>query len=68
MNKPNAAQLEFIASTSETRGEWGAWAIVFGLLFEIGIALAVTFGFDNKLVEHWSTVFATAFNSGRCIL
>jgi len=34
------------------------------LVFEIGIALAVTLGYENKLVEHWSTVFATALIAG----
>jgi hypothetical protein len=64
MSNNSPDQLELAASKYEGRGVWGARAIIGGLLFEVGIALAVTFGFDNKYVEHWSTVGATLLIAG----
>lgn len=64
MSDPNRINLESVVSTSETREEWGAWAIVVGLIFEVVVALAVTLGFENKFVEHWSAVFATSLIAG----
>lgn len=59
MSKTSDGQLEIAIADNEARAALGAWAIVAGLLFEVVLAIAVTLGFDDKIVEGWSTVAAT---------
>jgi hypothetical protein len=57
MNKTDD-QLKSAIAVNESRAEWGAWAIVVGLVLEIVLALSVSFGFEKKWVENWGAVLA----------
>jgi len=50
-------QLRRVISASEFRSELGAWAIVIGLILEIGLALA--FPEKKSFIENWGPVGAT---------
>jgi hypothetical protein len=45
-------------SINESRAEWGAWAIVVGLVLEVIIALTVSFDIDKKWIDNWGAVIA----------
>jgi len=51
-------QLRGEISINEARAEWGAWAIVVGLVFEVVIALTVSFDIDKKWIDNWGAVIA----------
>jgi hypothetical protein len=51
-------QLKSEIQSSETRGEWGAWAVVAGLALEIVLATANSFEYRNHAVENWGAVVA----------
>src|SRR5437868_5824766 len=51
-------QIKSEIEDNESRAEWGAWAVVAGLVIEIVLALSVSLGMDKKWLENWGTVFA----------
>ena len=57
MNKSDD-QLRSEIAANESSAEWGAWAVVFGLILEIVLATANSLGYGNKGVENWGAVVA----------
>jgi hypothetical protein len=51
-------QLRSEIEANETRGEWGAWAVVAGLVLEIILASAISLGIEKKEIENWGAVIA----------
>jgi hypothetical protein len=51
-------QIKSEIEDNESRAEWGAWAVVAGLVIEIVLALGVSLGMDKKGLENWGTVIA----------
>jgi len=51
-------QLRSEIGASETRGEWGAWAVIVGLVLEVALATANSSGYGDKNVENWGAVLA----------
>jgi hypothetical protein len=52
-------QLRAEVSTNETRAEWGAWAVVLGLLLEV--IFSALFPVGKTWVEHWGAIVADSF-------
>ena len=51
-------QIKSEIEDNESRAEWGAWAIVVGLVIEIVLAVGVSLGIDKKGLENWGAVVA----------
>jgi hypothetical protein len=51
-------QLRSEIEANESRGEWGAWAVVAGLVIEIVLAAAKSLGYEHPGVENWGSVAA----------
>lgn len=56
MNEKTNAELREEISHNETRSEFGAWAIVVGLVIEV--ILAIAFRSDKSFIENWAPVLA----------
>ena len=52
------AQVTVEIEAAEDRSEYGAWAVVFGLVLEIVFATAKSLGYENPNVENWGAVVA----------
>jgi hypothetical protein len=51
-------QLRLEIEANESRGVWGGWAVVAGLVLEIVLATAKSLGYDWPNVENWGAVAA----------
>jgi hypothetical protein len=56
MNEKTNAQLREEIFHNETRSEFGAWAVVVGLVIEV--ILAIAFRSDKSFIENWAPVLA----------
>jgi hypothetical protein len=56
MNEKTNAKLREEIFRNETRSEYGAWAVVVGLVIEV--VLAVAFRSDKSFIENWAPVLA----------
>jgi hypothetical protein len=57
--KKSDDQLRSEIVVNESRAEWGAWAIVVGLVLEIGLAAGKSLGYEIKpVVDNWGAVIA----------
>jgi hypothetical protein len=57
MNKTDD-QIKSEIEDNESRAEWGAWAIVAGLVIEIVLAVGISLEMDKKGLENWGAVVA----------
>jgi hypothetical protein len=54
-------QIQSSISANESRADWGAWAVVLGLVLEVILATAKSLGYDHPGIENWGGVIADCF-------